>query len=300
MRVFVTGATGFIGQAVVRELLAAGHQVVGLARSDKGAEMLTAMGAEVLRGSLEDLASLKQGASAADGVIHLAFIHDFSDYEASCRVDRSAIEALGAALKGSNRPLIITSGTLLLPQGRLATEEDTPDLSTPTASARGQSEQVALSLVSQGVRVSIVRLPPTNHGDGDHGFVKMLINLAREKGVSAYIGDGLNCWPATHRLDAASVYKLALAKGSAGSIFHAVAEEGVKLKDIAEEIGKQLNVSVASKPLEEAQEHFGWLGFVVAGNNPTSSAITREKLGWSPVQPSLLADIKTGTYFDTK
>jgi nucleoside-diphosphate-sugar epimerase len=296
MRVFVTGATGFIGQVVVQELLSAGHQVLGLARSDKGAESLAALGVEVHRGSLDDLDSLKRGASASDGVVHLAFIHDFSDYEGNCRVDRLAIETMGAALAGSNRPLIITSGTLLLPQGRQVTEEDTPDL-TAAAAARGASELLALSLVSQGVRPSVVRLPPTNHGDGDHGFIPQLIAIAREKGVSAYIGDGLNRWPATHRLDAVRVFQLALDKGSAGSTFHAVAEEGVSIKDIAAIIGKQLNVPVVSKTKEEAQQHFGWLGFALAGDNPTSSAKTREQLGWSPVHPSLISDLKEGTYF---
>ena len=297
MRVFVTGATGFIGQAVVQELLSAGHRVLGLARSDKGAESLAALGVEAHRGSLDDLDSLKRGASASDGVVHLAFIHDFSDFEGNCHADRLAIETMGAALAGSNRPLVITSGTLLLPQGRLVTEEDTPDLVAAAAAARGPSEQSALSLVSQGVRTSVVRLPPTNHGDGDHGFIPQLISIAREKSVSAYIGDGLNRWPATHRLDAARVFQLALDKASAGSTFHAVAEEGVSIKDIAEIIGKQLNVPVVSKAKEEAQQHFGWLAFALMGDNPTSSAKTREQLGWSPVHASLISDLKEGTYF---
>jgi nucleoside-diphosphate-sugar epimerase len=297
MRVFVTGATGFIGEAVVQELLSAGHQVLGLARSDKGAESLAALGVEVHRGSLDDLDSLKRGASASDGVVHLAFIHDFSDYEGNCRVDRLAIETMGAALAGSNRPLIITSGTLMLPYGRLATEEDTPDLTNAAAAARGASELLALSFVSRGVRASVVRLPPTNHGDGDHGFISLLITIAREKGVSVYIGDGLNRWPATHRLDAARVFQLALDKGSAGSTFHAVAEEGVSIKDIATIIGKQLNVPVVSKTKEEAQQHFGWLAFALVADNPTSSAKTREQLEWTPVNPALISDLKEGTYF---
>lgn len=296
MRVFVTGATGFIGKAVVKELLNAGHQVLGLSRSDKGAELLTGLGAEVHRGSLDDLDSLKQGASASDGVIHLAFIHDFSDYEGGCRADRAAIEAMGAALAGSNRPLIITSGTLLLPRGRLATEDDTAE-AAGHASLRGASEKLALSLVPQGVRASVMRLPPTNHGDGDHGFVPALIGIARQKGVAAYIGDGLNRWSATHVLDTARAYVLALEKGSAGSTYHAVAEEGVAFKDIAGAIGKQLNVPVVSKPIEDMQEHFGWLALGVAADNPVSSAKTREQLGWAPVQLGLIADLEEGTYF---
>ena len=287
----------FIGKAVVQELHGAGHSVLGLARSDKGAESLAALGVEAHRGSLEDLDSLKRGASASDGVVHLAFIHDFSDYEGSCRVDRLAIETMGAALAGSNRPLVITSGTLLLPQGRLVTEEDTPDLTTAAGAARGSSEGLALSLVSQGVRTSVVRLPPTNHGDGDHGFIVLLISIAREKGVSAYIGDGLNRWPATHQLDTARVFQLALDKASAGSTFNAVAEEGVTIKDIAEVIGKQLNVPVVSKSKEEAPQHFGWLAMALVGDNPTSSTKTREQLGWSPVHASLISDLEEGTYF---
>lgn len=297
MRVFVTGAAGFIGQKVVKELLQAGHQVLGLARSDKNAEFLVSLGASVHRGSLTDLESLKQGASSSDAVIHLAFIHDFSDYEGGCRTDRLAIEAMGSVLAGTNRPLIMTSGTLMLPQGRLVTEDDTPDFTSPMAALRGASETAALSLVAQGVRISIVRLPPTNHGDGDIGFISYLVAIAREKGVSAYIGDGSNRWPATHRLDTAKVFQLALDKGTAGSTFHAVAEEGVTIKHIAEVIGHKLNVPVVSKTKEEAQGHFGWLVFALMGDNPTSSVKTREQLGWKPVQPSLLEDLKKGSYF---
>jgi nucleoside-diphosphate-sugar epimerase len=297
MRVFVTGAAGFIGQAVVKELLRAGHQVLGLARSDKNAETLAALGAEVHRGSLDDLESLKQGATASDGVIHLAFIHDFSDLPKSCRADRLAIEAMGTALAGSNRPFIITSATILCQHGRLVTEEDVPDLSWPYASIRGPSEQLALSFVSKGVRASVVRLPPTNHGDGDRAFITGLIAIARQKGVSGYIGDGLNRWGSTHRFDVARVYRLALEKGSAGATYHAVAEEGVCIKDIAEVIGKQLNVPIVSKTTEEAQEHFGWLALTVGEDNPSSSTKTQELLGWSPEYPSLISDLKERTYF---
>lgn len=296
MRIFVTGATGFIGKAVIQEVLDTGHQVLGLARSDKGAEALTALGVDVHRGSLDDLESLKQGASITDGVIHLAFIHDFSDYEGNCRKDRLAIEAMGSVLAGSNRPLIITSGTLMLPPGRLASEDDAGDLTKPAA-VRGLAEQSAFAFVPQGLRAMAVRLPPTNHGDGDQGFIKMLIDVARAKGVSAYIGDGLSRWPATHRLDTAHVFKLALEEGTAGATYHAVAEEGVAIKEIAEVIGQRLDVPVVSKTMEEAPAHFGFMAFPLSIDNPTSSVKTREQLGWTPTQPSLIDDLRDGTYF---
>ena len=298
MHVFVTGATGFIGKAVVQELLKAGHRVSGLARSDEGAELLKRLGAEVHRGSLEDLDSLKSGAAASDGVIHLAFIHDFSDYDGSCRTDRQAIEAIGEAIAGSNKPLIITSGTLMLPQGRLVNEQDTPDLTNPIAAARGASEEVVLSLVPKGVRAAIVRLPPTNHGDGDHGFIARLVAIAKEKGVSAYLEGGLNRWPAVHHLDTARVYRLALENNTAsGAVFHAVAEESVTIKAIAEAIGEKLSVPVVSKTQSEGQEHFGFLAFALLSDNPTSNTQTRVQLGWEPVHPSLVADLEHGSYF---
>ena len=296
MRVFVTGASGFIGQVVVRELLAAGHQVLGLVRSDKTAELVAGLGAEVHRGSLEDVESLKKGAAASDGVIHLAFIHDFSDYEGGCHADQRAIEAMGSVLAGSNRPLIITSGTLLLPPGRLATEDDFSDPNGAFA-IRGRSETLALSLMSEGVRASVVRLAPIVHGDGDPNFVPNLISTARKSGVSAYIGDGLPRWPAVHREDAVHLYLLALEKGSAGAVYHGVAEEGVQIKEIAAIIGEQLDLPVVSKSVEEAAEHFGWISSLLVWDNPTSSKKTREQLGWNPTRLSLISDLKEGPYF---
>lgn len=298
MRIFVTGATGFIGSAIVRELIGAGHEVVGLARSDAAAASLTAAGAEVLRGSLEDLDSLRQGAAASDGVIHTGFIHDFSKFKAVCEIDRQAIEALGSSLVGSDRPLIVTSGTALVMPGRLATEENMPAASS-NEFPRIASEEAALTVAAQGVRVSVVRLSPSVHGDGDHGFVPTLISIAREKGVSAYVGDGLNRWTAVHRLDAAHLFRLALEKATGGTRFHGVAEEGIAFRDIAEVIGRHLNIPVVAKSPEEAANHFGWLAAFAGLDCPASSKLTQERLGWRPVQPSLLADLEGGHYFQT-
>ncbi len=297
MRVFVTGATGFIGSAIVPELIKAGHQVVGLARSDAGAASLSAAGADVLRGSLEDLHSLRKGAANSDGVIHAAFIHDFSNYAASAETDRRAIEALGKALAGSGRPLVVTSGTLLVRRkSSFATETDVADPNFPR-----KSEEAGLAFALQGVRVSALRLPPSVHGDGDHGFVPMLFAIAREKGVSAYVGDGLNHWPAVHRLDAARLYRMALEKGIVGARYHGVADQGVVFRDIARLIGQHLNVPLVSKSPEEAADHFGWMSRAfVSIDCPASSAQTQEQLGWRPTNPSLIADIKRPAYFEAE
>lgn len=296
MRVFVTGATGFIGSAIIPELINTGHQVLGLARSEAGAKSLIAVGAQVHRGDVEDLESLRKGAAMSDGVIHAAFIHDFSKYKENCEIDRRAIEALGAALAGSGRPFIVTSGTGITGEalGRPSTEADDPP-SGPNAIPRVASEEAAAAVASRGVRVSVVRLPQV-HDTRKQGLITYAIAIAREKGVSAYVGDGKNRWPAVHVLDAARLYRLALEKDSAGARYHAVAEEGVPLRDIAEVIGRGLNVPVVSKSPEEAMEQFGWLGAFVGMDLPASSAQTQAQLGWRPTERGLIADLEEMNY----
>jgi nucleoside-diphosphate-sugar epimerase len=289
MRVFVTGGNGFVGSVTVRELIGAGHQVLGLARSDAAAASLTAAGAEVHRGSLEDLDSLRRGAAAADAVIHTAFNHNFSTYLANCAADRPIIEALGSALVGSDRPLVVTAGTGFLKENERATDF--------TAHPRLTTEAAAAAVAAQGVRVSVVRLPPSVHGEGDHGFVPMIIASAREKGVSAYIGDGRNRWPAVHRLDAAVLFRLALEKGAPEAWYHGVGDAGVPFRGIAEVIGQHLGLPLVSKSPEEAPDHFGFLAGFAGMDVANSSEKTQQLLGWHPVQPGLLADLDQGHYF---
>ena len=297
MRVFVTGATGFIGSAVVRELAGAGHQVVGLARSDQAAATLAAAGAAVHRGSLEDLDSLRSGAAGADGVIHTAYIHDFTetnDAAAYARVDGRAIEAIGEVLAGSDRPLVVAAGLPVPAPGRVTTEED----AAPDNPAYPRvSEQVALSLAGRGVRVSAVRLPPTVHGQGDHGFVPALIGIARTKGLSAHVGEGANRWAAVHRLDSARLFRLALQAAPAGTRLNAIGDEGVPFRDIAQAIGRRLNLPVTAISREEADGHFGLFALFTSLDVPASSALTQERFGWHPAHPGLIPDLDEGHYF---
>ena len=295
MRLFVTGASGFIGSAVVPELIRAGHQVLGLARSNASAEAIAAAGAEVHRGTLDDSDSLHAGASAADGVVHLAFIHDFSDYEGAVKTDLRAIETFGAALEGTDRPLVVASGLLGNHPGRVATERDRPDLAS--TGPREAAAQAVLGLAERGIRSSIVRLAASVHDEGDHGFVPRLIDIAREKGVSGYVGDGSNLWPAVQRLDAARLLRLAVEKAPAGSVLHGTAEEGVPLRTIAEVIGRHLDLPVVSIPADQAEGHFGWLARFLAVSAPASNALTRDLLDWHPTGPGLIEDLDRGHYF---
>jgi nucleoside-diphosphate-sugar epimerase len=292
MRVFVTGASGFVGLAVTKELLGAGHTVLGLARSDEAAKLVTAAGATVLRGELTDLDSLRKGADTTDGVVHTAFIHDFSKFAENGQIDKRAIEAMGEVLAGTNKPLVVSSGTAMVAPGQLATE----DMRSTNEALPRVSEQMAFGLADKGVRATAIRLAPAVHGTSEigfrAGFVSYAMQVAQEKGVSGYIGDGANRWNMVHRLDAAKLYRLALEKGKAGSAYHAVGEEGVAVKDIAQMIGRKLNLPVASIAPEKAGEHFGFLGMFLGLDLPVSSAKTQAELGWKPVGPGILADLE--------
>ncbi|MEW9551559.1 SDR family oxidoreductase [Nonomuraea sp. NPDC050783] len=297
MHVFVTGGTGQTGPAVVAELVAAGHTVTGLARSDAAAARLESLGAAAHRGSLDDLDSLRAGAEAADGVLHMAYGGDFSDPDDMARRDRTAIETLGRPLERSGKPLIVTSGTLVMPAGRESTEKDEPD-ATGIAAFRIAGERACLDFGARGVRAGVVRLAPTVHGPEDHGFIPMLIATARATGVSAYVGDGANRWPAVHRLDAAVLFRLALEKAPAGSVLHGVAESGVTLRSVAEVIARRLGLPTVSLTPAEAATHFvsPFMAAAYGFDGPVSSSRTRELLGWSPVRPALLEDLEHGDY----
>jgi nucleoside-diphosphate-sugar epimerase len=298
MRVFVTGATGWVGSAVVKELIGAGHAVLGMARSDAGAEAVLKAGADVHRASLEDPDSVRAGAAGVDGVIHTAFSHDFSKFVQNGRDEQRAIAALSAELAGSGRPLVVTSGLAFLGAGRVATEDDT--VQPGAHGVPRDPETPAMSAAANGVRASLVRLSPTVHGDGDTGFVHALVTIARQKGVSAYIGEGLNTWPAVHRFDAARLFRLALENGVAGTRYHAAAEEGIAFRDIATAIGRGLNLPVVSKAPDEVPEHFGWFARFAGIDCRASSAKTQATLGWAPTHPGLLEDLNRGHYYEVQ
>ncbi|MBY8829842.1 SDR family oxidoreductase [Hephaestia mangrovi] len=296
MRVFVTGATGWVGSAVVRELIDAGHSVLGLARSEAGAQALTVAGAAVAHGELDDFDSLTSAASQCDGVIHTAFKHDFAQFIENADLDRRVIETIGNVLAGSGRPFITTSGSLMLAiaaPGRVGTERDTPPASIP----RVPSEQATVALADQGVRAAVMRLPPSVHGDGDRGFVPRIIDIARATGVSAYIGDRANRWPAVYRPDAARAYRLALENGTAGDRYHAIGDDGIPVRVIAEAIGRRLGLPTVSIPQGDAEAHFGFLARFLILDAPATSDLTRERLGWTPTGPGLIADLDDGNYF---
>ncbi|RDW72057.1 hypothetical protein BP5796_08091 [Coleophoma crateriformis] len=296
MRVFVTGATGFVGAAVTQELLKAEHTVLGLVRSEASAEKLKAAGGEPLRGSIEDLDVLKRAASSCDGTIHLAFNHDFTQFEKNCADDLKATEAIGEVLEGTGKPFITTSGTLGLKSRPLATEDEMRD---PGSSPRTPAEIKTLELASKGIRSAVVRLAPSTYGDGDRGFVYMLITKAKEKGASWYVGDGTQRWSSVHRLDAARLYVLVLEKGIAGHSYHAIADQGIPTKEIAEVIGRHLNVPTESKSAAEASSHLGFIAWALSIDSPTSSEKTQKEVGWTPTHVNLLDDLNHGTYFET-
>jgi len=287
MKVFVTGASGFIGSAVVKELLTAGHEVTGLARSDESAKAITDAGAQLLKGSLDDLDSLRTGASASDGVIHTAFIHDFSQYAKAAETDKAAIEAMGEVLKGTGKPLVVTGGILGLPKTNGVITEADAAPGTPRA-----SEATAMALADAGVNASVIRLPPSVHDKGDKGFVPFIISMARKKGVAAYVGDGNNRWPAVHRLDAAHLFRLALEKAAKGSRYNAIGDEGIPVRELAEVIGKHLNLPVISVSTDKAADYFEWMGRFIAFDSPATGYKTRELLGWQPTHIGLIEDMQ--------
>ncbi|MFD7923569.1 SDR family oxidoreductase [Streptomyces sp. NPDC059740] len=302
MRIFVTGASGWIGSALVPDLIGAGHQVVGLARSEASAAALTAAGAEAVRGSLDDLDVLRNSAAASDGVIHLAFKHDVAfsgGFQGAVEADRRAVDVLGDALVGTGRPFVLASGVAGLAPGQVATERNMPTVDGSVFSTRSLTAEAVLALASRGVRSSVVRLAPTCHGDGDQGFMATLVDIARTRGVSGYIGDGANRWPAVHRRDAARLFRLAAEKAPAGSVLHGVAEEGVAIRDVAAVIGRHLDVPVTSVAPEDAAEHFTWLSGFLGLDMPVSSALTRQLLDWEPAHPGLLEDLEKGYYFQS-
>ncbi|TXS48070.1 SDR family oxidoreductase [Streptomyces sp. uw30] len=301
MRIFVTGASGWIGSALVPELIDAGHQVVGLARSSASADALTAAGAEVVRGTVDDLDVLGEHAAASDGVVHLAFKHDIAftgDYQGAAEADRRAVDTFGDALAGTDRPFVLASGLVGLKPGQVSTERDLPTIDGSPTSVRAATAAAALALASRGVRSSVVRLAPTCHGEGDIGFMATLVGIARAQGVSGYLGDGTNRWAAVHRLDAALLFRLAVEKAPAGSVLHGVDEEGIALHDVAEVIGRHLDVPVTSVSQGAAAGHFTWLSTFLGVDAPASSALTREMLDWRPTRPGLLEDLAKGHYFN--
>ena len=296
MKVFVTGASGLIGKVVVEELINAGHTVVGLARSDSSAEKLKTLGAEVHRGSLQDPSSLAEGAKSSDGVVHLAFGHDFTKMVENSIIDQTAIKAMCDAMEGTNKPFIMTGGTLMMHQGRVSTEEDEPDWNGPFGGHRGYAEKLLPIYKAKGVRLMNIRLAPINHGPGDDRFLGMLHTAAKKNGAAVYVGEGKSRGPAVHILDTARLYRLALEKGDAAATYHAIADEGVTFKELSEAIGGTLGLPAVGKPFEEAQQDIGFLAMAFSLDLPVSSKITREKLGWEPTHPSMIEDIKAGTY----